>query len=506
MDRRSPTTLRDRFLRLGLLIAIVKLVAVATLVWTSIRLSDATAQILAVRDCATTSSQAMVQLSSVRRNVLMYRLTGETMYLNDAHTFRRTLQEHPLTIACSNDENPDFAALTTTATEAMASYFQAEEAAMELPPGTSRAAVEAGVRSDFQAARTSLEELYFLASEAGVSASEQAVQVQEVLLRVGTVVGIGSILLVASLLIVLRRDLVVPLYRLTEAIRNKRQSGQMIGSLGLGLRAELGEVETAVDELSQMVAEQRTAQYGFIAAVAHDLKNPLQSIRAYSSFVRDDKALPREAVLRKGFAIIAKQTERLNRQLEDLLDAARIQAGGLQIEKHDFDLRALVSEIGAMAELASDKHRIEVVVPESMHVYGDATRLGQVLTNLLNNAVKYSPEGGCVRVVLTQHGDEARIAVSDEGIGIDREQLARLFEPFHRLEDARNRDIPGVGLGLATSRWIVEAHGGHIEVESDPGHGATFTVCLPISSIDVPKGDVTTPDADSHSTSEPPAH
>lgn len=235
MDRRSPTTLRDRFLRLGLLIAIVKLVAVATLVWTSIRLSDATAQILAVRDCATTSSQAMVQLSSVRRNVLMYRLTGETMYLNDAHTFRRTLQEHPLTIACSNDENPDFAALTTTATEAMASYFQAEEAAMELPPGTSRAAVEAGVRSDFQAARTSLEELYFLASEAGVSASEQAVQVQEVLLRVGTVVGIGSILLVASLLIVLRRDLVVPLYRLTEAIRNKRQSGQMIGSLGLGL-------------------------------------------------------------------------------------------------------------------------------------------------------------------------------------------------------------------------------------------------------------------------------
>lgn len=508
MTRSSPTTLRDRFLRLGLLIAIVKLVAVATLVWTSMRLSHATSQIIAVRDCAITSSQAMDQLSSVRRNVLVFRLTGEAHYLEEAAAYRRLLEAESFGSACTQEENPRFALMTATAREALAGYFEAEEAAMELPPGSSRAAVEAEVGRKFQAARTSLDDLYFLAAEATASASGEAVQVQEVLLRVGTVVGIGSILLVGSLLIVLRRDLVVPMYRLTEAIRKKRRSGQMGGSLGLGLRAELGEVERAVDELSQMVAEQRTAQYSFIAAVAHDLKNPLQSIRAYSSFVRDDKPLPSEAVLRKGFAIITKQTDRLNRQLEDLLDAARIQAGALEVEKRDVDLGELVNEVGALAELASDKHRIELFVPESLHVSGDATRLGQVLTNLLNNAVKYSPQGGCVRVRLTHEGNEARITVTDEGIGIDREHIKHLFEPFHRLEDARTRQIPGIGLGLATSRWIVEAHGGHIEVESEPGHGATFTVSLPMSSIETPREDITTPDADdadSHSTSEPPA-
>lgn len=284
-----------------------------------------------------------------------------------------------------------------------------------------------------------------------------------------------------------------------------RQSRQIGAKLGLGLRAELGEIETAVDELSHMVAEQRAAQYRFIAAVAHDLKNPLQSIRAYSSFVRDDKPLPSEAVLRKGFAIINKQAARLSRQLEDLLDAARIQAGALQIHKQDVDLSALVREVTAAVEVVTDKHRIEVDVPQTVHVDGDATRLAQVLTNLLTNAVKYSPQGGDIRVVMRCVGREVRIAIADQGIGIDRDQLKFLFEPFHRLESAK--DIPGIGLGLATSRWIVEAHGGRIEVESEPGHGATFTICLSGASCEkLPDGPMppTANELDSHSTSEPP--
>jgi len=503
MSQRSPTTLRDRFLRLGLLIAVVKLVAVVTLVWTSIRLSEATGRMLDARECVVVTNRARGHLSRVRRNMLAYRLTDDTTYLKEAHSFEEALTREPIAAACS--DTPQFVALIADLPRLLDDYFVAEEDAMTLDPGESRSEAEAEVRRKFQAAGTALAELDFLSNERNAAASAEADEVQQALQDVGTVVGIGSIVLVASLLIVLRRDLVLPMSRLTAGIREMRRSGQIGGKLGLGLQAELGEIERAVDELSQLVAEQRAAQYRFIAAVAHDLRNPLQSIRAYSSFVRDGKALPSEAVLRKGFAIIDKQTQRLSRQLEDLLDAARIQAGALQINKDDVDLSALVEEVRGLHEVVSDKHRIEVLVPESLHVYGDSTRLGQVLTNLVTNAVKYSPAGGNIRIALTRNGDEARIAITDEGIGIDREQLKRLFEPFYRL--ATTKDIPGVGLGLATSRWIVEAHGGHIEVESEVGRGTTFTVCLPIARTEQPAEDVRPQDEHgSHSTSDPPPH
>lgn len=453
--------------------------------------------------CERVANDARGDLSRVRRNNLAYRLTGDPIYLDEARNYRRELIRAPLASACSSAQ--PFTTLIAELPGLLDEYLEAEAQAMKLHAGETRAEVEAEVREKFEAASAVLAELDHLSAERAGVASDEAIEVQMVLQSVGTVVGIGSIVLVASLLIVLQRDLVVPIFRLTQGIRQMRQSGQVGAKLGLGLRAELGEIETAVDELSHMVAEQRAAQYRFIAAVAHDLKNPLQAIRAYASLVRNDKPLPNESVLRKGFAIIDKQTLRVTHQLEDLLDAARIQAGVLQIEKTDVDLSALVQEVSAALEVLSDKHRIEVDVPETVHVNGDATRLAQVLTNLLSNAVKYSPEGGDIRVALRCAGDEVRISITDQGVGIDKEQIKSLFEPFHRLESTKN--IPGIGLGLATSRWIVEAHGGHIEVESEPGRGATFTICLAVASCEHASRGSTPPSSDgphSHSTSDPP--
>jgi len=482
MNRSGATSLRSRFLRIGLLVALVKLVAVITLVWTSVRLAGATEMIVDSHHCADVTSEALTALSGFRREVLLLRLTGDGEHAETAEQYRQQLETMPLDQGC-HIANPAHEGLVASLDRAIREYLAIEDEARSRFEKGEPAEVSLAVQEKFRVARQALQELDVLNTSEGMRAAARAKQVQTVLRQTGTVVGIVSILVVASLLLMLQWGLVDPMHRLTEAIRGMKRNGVVGARLGLNLQAELGEIERAVDELSERVAERRTAQYQLIASVAHDLKNPLQSIRAYSSFVRPDKPLPPERVLRQGFDIIGRQAEKLTRQLEDLLDAAKVQGGSIEIEKKTIDLRDLVHEAGASFLVVSEKHRIEVDAPQTLPTIGDPLRLGQVLSNLIGNAVKYSPAGGRVVVALREVGREAWISVRDEGIGIEAENIATLFEPFRRSNSVRGMNIPGVGLGLSTSRWIVEAHGGCIEVESEPGQGSTFTVRLPLASV-----------------------
>jgi signal transduction histidine kinase len=243
---------------------------------------------------------------------------------------------------------------------------------------------------------------------------------------------------------------------------------------------ELREISREFNEMAARLEREREVQLRFIAGVAHDLRNPLSALKLNAEAVRPDRPLPPEEKVRERFALVARQVERLSRMVEDLLDTARIEAGKLELRLEEQDMRGLLSDAVALHERISPAHELVLHVPEApVPVRCDATRISQVLNNLLSNAIKYSPQGGQVRVELTTTPDAAWVAVKDQGVGIPAAERESIFEPFRRSAATRDT-IPGVGLGLAVGRRIVEAHGGHIEVESEQGAGSIFRFSIPL--------------------------
>jgi signal transduction histidine kinase len=228
--------------------------------------------------------------------------------------------------------------------------------------------------------------------------------------------------------------------------------------------AELRDIARAFNEMVARLERQREAQVSFLAGVAHDLRNPLQALTLATSGAGSGQLPPERAQQR--LALVERQVERLGRMVDDLLDMTRIEAGHLELHLEAHDLT---------------QHVLELQVPEHpAPVRCDATRLSQVLNNLLSNAIKYSPNGGAVRIRVAPSEDGYRISVTDSGVGIPSSEKESIFEPFRRSSSTRGV-IPGVGLGLAVTRKILAAHGGSLEVESEPGRGSTFYVKLPVT-------------------------
>lgn len=244
--------------------------------------------------------------------------------------------------------------------------------------------------------------------------------------------------------------------------------------------AELREIATTFNEVAATVARQREEELSFMAGVAHDLRNPLTALSVAVQTLALQQGVPSEEKLRKTVELLQRQIGRLDRIVSDLLDAARIEAGRFELRFEPRDVRALARESAELFRTVSAIHTVEVVVPdEPVVIQCDPVRVEQVLNNLLSNAIKYSPRGGPVTVTVAREGNEAVVAVTDRGIGIPPEEVPHIFDPFRRAVSAREA-IPGVGLGLAVARRIVEAHGGRIEVDSTPGVGSTFRVRLPV--------------------------
>jgi signal transduction histidine kinase len=177
--------------------------------------------------------------------------------------------------------------------------------------------------------------------------------------------------------------------------------------------------------------------------------------------------------------ILERQLGRLTRMVGDLLDASRIEAGELELNVEEVDLRKVAREVVELYAPTSPAHQVELEAPEQpVRVRADPLRLEQVVSNLVSNAIKYAPEGGPVKVVVGVEGDEAVLAVKDRGVGIPPEEIPDLFLPFRRRAMTRNL-APGAGLGLSVVRRILQAHGGRIEVESVQGTGSTFRIRLP---------------------------
>lgn len=220
----------------------------------------------------------------------------------------------------------------------------------------------------------------------------------------------------------------------------------------------------------------------FISVISHELKTPVALIKGYAATLRREDVQWDEETIREGLAIIEEEADRLNQLIDNLLDASRIQAGGLKLEKEEVDLRDLIQKVVKGFRVQTAAHKIVIDVPEDLPpVWGDRERIRQILSNLLSNAVKYSPKGGVIRVGAWAEGDYVTVYVADQGIGIPEEEQARLFDKFYRVDSSLRRHTKGAGLGLYLAKALVEAHGGRIWVHSRPGEGATFFFTLPIA-------------------------
>ena len=253
--------------------------------------------------------------------------------------------------------------------------------------------------------------------------------------------------------------------------------GRLVASAVQNIRAYEAERST-VEELRRLSA----LRADFVSLVSHELRAPMASIVGSAQTLgqrwRELTPDQRESFL----ALISSETERLSALVGDVLDTSRIEAGTFTYRFGDVDLGALVRDSVAGISLAQDEIAVSAEVHgELPHVRGDRDRLQQVLTNLLDNAVKFSPAGEGVIVSAFRQDSRVRIQVADRGPGVPTDQQRLIFEKFGRGNTAGSPGKPGTGLGLFIARSIAEAHGGTLEISSSRGQGATFTLSLPIS-------------------------
>jgi len=235
--------------------------------------------------------------------------------------------------------------------------------------------------------------------------------------------------------------------------------------------------EAAEAEILRRTDELRTA---LLNTVSHDLRTPLSSIIASASSLLQQDVQWTEDERRDFARAIEEEGERLNRLVGNLLDLSRIQAGSLVPQRGWYDLGALVDDVlGRLSSIAS-KHTVTTSIEDELPpVSLDYVEIDEVLTNLIENAVKYTPPGSEIVIRATREDDEVRVEVADRGPGIPPEALARLFEPFYRVQ-REGQTARGTGLGLAVAKGLVEAHGGHIRAENRKEGGASFVFSLPL--------------------------
>lgn len=244
----------------------------------------------------------------------------------------------------------------------------------------------------------------------------------------------------------------------------------------LALRsAELKEANEHLKALDRLKTE-------FVNTVSHELRTPLTSIRGFSEFLEDEIGGPLSADQHAFVAQIQEGSIRLQQIVDDLLDFARLEAGTFRLVLREVDLsvqiREALSSLQPQAKAAA--LLLEAELPDApLRVHLDPHRIAQVLINLLNNAVKFTPPGGRIAVRVAREGAGYRVEVRDSGIGIAPENLVHLFQKFYQVEPSLTREFGGAGLGLSISKVLVEAHGGRIGVESAPGEGSTFWFSLP---------------------------
>lgn len=327
----------------------------------------------------------------------------------------------------------------------------------------------------------------------------------------GALSTLSRLLIIGSLLAILFASLggwliaesgLRPIPAVTRAARTIAASAHR-ASLGMGTRVnysgprdEVGELVATFNDMLEALERVSTAQRRFVADASHELRAPLTTIKTTFDFLRKAPDLPaeeRQEMIDEGYG----EAERMATLVNDLLLLARVDAanGGkyglreawlddqLRGRREPIELDQLAMEVfrqgAAIAQVRHKNIHFSVLNLEPVTVQGDPGQLRQLALILIDNAIKYTPAGGKVRIGVSRNGKMAAFSVNDTGIGIPPEARPHIFERFYRADQARERDQQGSGLGLSIGKWIAEAHGGEISVFSQPGQGSTFTVLLP---------------------------
>jgi signal transduction histidine kinase len=297
------------------------------------------------------------------------------------------------------------------------------------------------------------------------------------------VAGGAAVLLVLGVaisLVSLQRIGVRPLSHLRDCIESFAAGNESVRAALTG-PAETRAIASAFNGMADRLVAHRASERTFIAGVAHDLRTPLSALRVATEIASHDETWTDTARAQRVARVVAHQVSFLERMATDLLDETMLQAGLLHLDICRCDLR-LVGEAGLEVFRAQPlQHAIDLDAgPDPVWVDGDVARLQQVVTNLVSNAIKYSPAGSRVVVRIGADAGLARVAVADQGPGIAAGDRERIFDAFHRGAGHRST-TPGTGLGLALTLHIVKAHGGTIAVDNGSGGGTTFTVTLALA-------------------------
>ncbi len=301
-----------------------------------------------------------------------------------------------------------------------------------------------------------------------------AARVRDALARTVALAAGLAVLLALGVAVALSRWITRPVVRLTDAVRSL-ESGDGEARIGSdGGTGELAELAAAFDHMADSIVRENELRRAVVADVAHELRTPLAILQAGTESLADGLVAP----TRESLASLHEEVLRLGRTVEDLDTLASAEAAGLRLDCRSADAAEVVEQVGAAWRAAFGDAAVGLTVDTAEAVaWIDAHRVGQIVTNLVSNALKFSRPGDEVTVTARPHAGGARIVVADTGMGIPSEELDHVFDRFWRGREAGR--LAGSGIGLAVVRTLVDAHGGRVSVTSTPRGGSRFTVWVP---------------------------
>jgi len=333
---------------------------------------------------------------------------------------------------------------------------------------------ELHLQADLVSALIRVDELFAAEAEAQ---SQRAHSIE----MLASVLGVSiAVLLAAGVLFslwIINQFVFRPVKRLASSV-DRFAAGDLKARAPVAGAEEIRRIAIAHNTMADALAQTREDQLRYVATVVHDLRNPLAAVQLAVGYVTPRRPLPSDERIREIFGMIDRQLRRLNSLVGDVLNAVQIEAGEIVLRKTTCDLGELAEEAVSLFRSMSPYHQLDLSCTGPTTLRADATRLEQVLNNLISNAVKYSPHGSQVHVAIAGDDDQVSISVSDEGPGIAPSLQLQIFRPFSR-GPAQHEEVEGIGLGLYVSKRILEAHGGAIEVSSSVDQGATFKATLP---------------------------
>lgn len=250
------------------------------------------------------------------------------------------------------------------------------------------------------------------------------------------------------------------------------------------LEREVREKNVQLEKANRELKKLDELKSDFIASVTHEIKTPLNAVRESMSLFIEGLVDPKEDKGKHILEIGQRNIDRLTVMINDLLDFSKLEAGKMRLHLESCDLRKLAEEVAVNFQGAAEHKKItlsSILPPDFSRVYGDSERLIQVLTNLVNNAIKFTPENGRITICGEVDGSFARVSVDDTGIGIAKENQGRIFERFEQVRTEIKMDHKGTGLGLSICKELIKLHHGKIWVESEPGKGSRFVFTVPMS-------------------------